>query len=67
MKLSMDASGIQQRSLKITNINICCNFFFLHLTEQCRELKYEEKITYKGCSTNVTLSKCEGSCPSSTK
>ncbi|XP_064922165.1 mucin-6 [Columba livia] len=35
--------------------------------EHCRELKYEEKITYKGCSTNVTLSKCEGSCPSSTK
>ncbi|XP_049676674.1 mucin-6 [Accipiter gentilis] len=35
--------------------------------EHCRELKYEEKITYKGCSTNVTLSRCEGSCPSSTK
>ncbi|KAM9013161.1 mucin-6 [Ara ararauna] len=35
--------------------------------EHCREIKYEEKITYKGCSTNVTLSRCEGSCPSSTK
>ncbi|XP_063188890.1 mucin-6 [Chroicocephalus ridibundus] len=35
--------------------------------ERCRELEYEEKITYKGCSTNVTLSRCEGSCPSSTK
>ncbi|XP_054667604.1 mucin-6-like, partial [Grus americana] len=35
--------------------------------EHCRELNYEEKITYKGCSTNVTLSRCEGSCPSSTR
>ncbi|XP_061320230.1 LOW QUALITY PROTEIN: mucin-6 [Pezoporus flaviventris] len=35
--------------------------------EHCREIKYEEKVTYKGCSTNVTLSRCEGSCPSSTK
>ncbi|XP_050752992.1 mucin-6 [Gymnogyps californianus] len=35
--------------------------------DHCREHKYEEKITYKGCSTNVTLSRCEGSCPSSTK
>ncbi|XP_058706173.1 mucin-6 [Poecile atricapillus] len=35
--------------------------------EHCREAEYEEKITYKGCSTNVTLSRCEGSCPSSTK
>ncbi|XP_030338570.1 mucin-6 [Strigops habroptila] len=35
--------------------------------ERCREIEYEEKITYKGCSTNVTLSRCEGSCPSSTK
>ncbi|XP_072785886.1 mucin-6 isoform X1 [Taeniopygia guttata] len=35
--------------------------------ENCREVEYEEEITYKGCSTNVTLSRCEGSCPSSTK
>ncbi|XP_031969067.1 mucin-6, partial [Corvus moneduloides] len=35
--------------------------------ERCREVEYEEEITYKGCSTNVTLSRCEGSCPSSTK
>ncbi|XP_048161395.1 mucin-6 isoform X9 [Corvus hawaiiensis] len=35
--------------------------------ERCREVEYEEEITYKGCSTNVTLSQCEGSCPSSTK
>ncbi|XP_063254287.1 mucin-6-like isoform X4 [Prinia subflava] len=35
--------------------------------EHCREVEYEEEITYKGCSTNVTLSRCEGSCPSSTK
>ncbi|XP_074399385.1 uncharacterized protein LOC141729372 [Zonotrichia albicollis] len=35
--------------------------------EHCREVEYEEEITYKGCSTNVTLSRCEGSCSSSTK
>ncbi|XP_039584396.1 mucin-6 [Passer montanus] len=35
--------------------------------ERCREVEYEEEITYKGCSTNVTLSRCEGTCPSSTK
>ncbi|KAM7041983.1 uncharacterized protein M8220_008162 [Acridotheres tristis] len=35
--------------------------------EPCRAVEYEEEITYKGCSTNVTLSRCEGSCPSSTK
>ncbi|XP_033370864.1 mucin-6, partial [Parus major] len=35
--------------------------------EHCREVEYEEKVTFKGCSTNVTLSRCEGSCPSSTK
>ncbi|XP_027762808.1 mucin-6-like [Empidonax traillii] len=35
--------------------------------DHCREVEYEEKITYKGCSANVTLSRCEGSCPSSTK
>ncbi|XP_053836671.1 mucin-6 [Vidua macroura] len=35
--------------------------------QNCREVEYEEEVTYKGCSTNVTLSRCEGSCPSSTK
>ncbi|XP_041337052.1 mucin-6 [Pyrgilauda ruficollis] len=35
--------------------------------ERCTEVEYEEEITYKGCSTNVTLSRCEGTCPSSTK
>ncbi|XP_055670148.1 mucin-6 [Falco peregrinus] len=40
---------------------------FIVPQERCEEHKYEEKITYKGCSTNVTLSRCEGSCPSSTK
>ncbi|NXD17773.1 MUC6 protein, partial [Nothocercus nigrocapillus] len=33
----------------------------------CREVEYEDKITYKGCSTNITLVRCEGSCPSSAK
>ncbi|XP_035408131.2 mucin-6-like [Cygnus atratus] len=35
--------------------------------ENCLKVEYEEKITYKGCSANITLSRCEGSCPSSTK
>ncbi|NP_001384342.1 mucin-6 [Gallus gallus] len=35
--------------------------------EFCKKVEYEENITYKGCSANVTLSRCEGLCPSSTK
>ncbi|XP_067396517.1 mucin-6-like [Emydura macquarii macquarii] len=35
--------------------------------ELCREVEYEEQVTYKGCTTNVTLTRCEGMCPSSAK
>ncbi|XP_048804203.1 mucin-6-like [Lagopus muta] len=35
--------------------------------EFCKKVEYEENITYRGCSANITLSRCEGLCPSSTK
>ncbi|XP_032068616.1 mucin-6-like [Thamnophis elegans] len=32
----------------------------------CSTIEYEEQVFYKGCVSNVTLTRCEGACPSST-
>lgn len=29
--------------------------------------EFEEEVTYQGCTANVTLTRCEGTCASSTR